>query len=893
VIGKLVLFTFCALIFSTMISLAEVPQPTWVGVHSLMPKAMYWSGVCSYNGKVYVFGGNENDSETKTTYVYDIASDAWTQGADMPTGRYLCTAVEVDGKIYVMGGRQLTASTNPVNVNECYDPATNTWSTKAAMPNAIRGHAAAAASGKIYVMGGNTGAYTDAVSVYDTAANSWSAGTKVPAKVGYGGAAYSSSANTIFYVGGVKSSTDSASNFIGKVYAYSLTSNTWDAGTTMTYKTAYFGIAADATGAKIYIASGGFWDSSSAAVVSYPYVQVFNTATKTFGDDIVPPSPWNRQNGSAAFANGSLWLLEGDGNRMIDEYDPSADAWYEPNMPINDGRQYIYNTGSTGGAISGKFYIGDGGFYTPITGEVFAYDPSANEWALKNGVNPLPRMYVTGGVWNDKMVVYGGMDEAGNVVATATVYDSLADTFTAFPTANPHPTLFECGAVLNDKLYLFGGRTDPADAASLVNYTNILDLTSGTWSSGATLPVPLEQASAAAFNGKIYIFSGIDNVDPDFVYDKVLIYDPAGNSFTTGATFSQFTQEYSSYAVPYGDNILVDSGYNLYYNDLLGGLSGGMLAEMQVYNPATNSFTGSVYRPFGKMRFVDAFIGNSYYSTTGEDPDWAVTRLDIASFGGTPVCTVTCTASATPTSGQAPLAVAFTATATGSNCTGTPTFAWTFGDAATSTEQNPSHTYAADGTYNWAMTATIAGKTCSKSGTITVGGVPTCTVTCSASGTPTSGTSPLNVAFTASATASNCTGTPAYAWTFGDAGTSTEQNPAHTYESEGTYNWTMTVTVDSQTCSKTGTITVANTPAPVISSVSKAGSPFRLIINGTGFASGCTVKIDGTAVATKFKSAVKVVAKNCKTLVPKGVAVKITVTNTDGGVSNEYSYTRP
>ena len=59
---------------------------------------------------------------------------------------------------------------------------------------------------------------------------------------------------------------------------------------------------------------------------------------------------------------------------------------------------------------------------------------------------------------------------------------------------------------------------------------------------------------------------------------------------------------------------------------------------------------------------------------------------------------------AAPTSGPAPLAVQFTDTSTGS-----PTsWAWDFGDGTTSTAQNPSHTYAAAGTYSVTLTATNA-----------------------------------------------------------------------------------------------------------------------------------------------------------------------------------------
>ncbi len=79
------------------------------------------------------------------------------------------------------------------------------------------------------------------------------------------------------------------------------------------------------------------------------------------------------------------------------------------------------------------------------------------------------------------------------------------------------------------------------------------------------------------------------------------------------------------------------------------------------------------------------------------------------------------TASANPTSGQVPLNVAFTGTATG----GTPPYAygWNFGDgSATSTLQNPSHTYNSAAAYTATLTVTDSSapvKTATSSVTIT------------------------------------------------------------------------------------------------------------------------------------------------------------------------------
>ncbi len=61
---------------------------------------------------------------------------------------------------------------------------------------------------------------------------------------------------------------------------------------------------------------------------------------------------------------------------------------------------------------------------------------------------------------------------------------------------------------------------------------------------------------------------------------------------------------------------------------------------------------------------------------------------------------VTADFSGTPTSGDAPLDVAFT-----DNSTGASSWSWDFGDGATSTAQNPTHTYTVAGVYTVTLTA--------------------------------------------------------------------------------------------------------------------------------------------------------------------------------------------
>jgi len=145
---------------------------------------------------------------------------------------------------------------------------------------------------------------------------------------------------------------------------------------------------------------------------------------------------------------------------------------------------------------------------------------------------------------------------------------------------------------------------------------------------------------------------------------------------------------------------------------------------------------------------------------------------------------------ANPTSGQAPLNVNFTGSATGG--TAPYSYSWNFGDDQASTSQNPFHSYPSEGAYTATLTVTD-----NEGGNAVASQVLTVTKTgaslaAAMSATPTSGQAPLNVNFTGSATGG--TAPYSYSWNFGDGQTSTSQNPSHTYASVGDYTATLTVT---------------------------------------------------------------------------------------------------
>ena len=144
------------------------------------------------------------------------------------------------------------------------------------------------------------------------------------------------------------------------------------------------------------------------------------------------------------------------------------------------------------------------------------------------------------------------------------------------------------------------------------------------------------------------------------------------------------------------------------------------------------------------------------------------------------------------------------------NTPGTNTYAWTFGDAGTSTAKNPSHTYASSGSFSVSLTATN-GNGCANKVTQTVVVSPQPTVTFVAN-SPCEGSA---ASFTNNSTQG------ANSWTFGDGATSRLTNPNHTYASAGTYAVKLTV-VTAAGCTNSMTSNVTVNPNPVASFTSKA-----------------------------------------------------------------------
>jgi uncharacterized protein (TIGR03437 family) len=146
---------------------------TW---SSLMPLPVMLSRgeAVHLNGKFYLPGGQTESATIATTYIYDIATDAWTTGANAPlaTSAYAIGTDATQNLIYVTGGLS-SAATSTASVRS-YNVTTNTWATLTPMKTARYGHEAAFIAGKLYVAGGfGLAGGLSNCEVYDPATQQW------------------------------------------------------------------------------------------------------------------------------------------------------------------------------------------------------------------------------------------------------------------------------------------------------------------------------------------------------------------------------------------------------------------------------------------------------------------------------------------------------------------------------------------------------------------------------------------------------------------------------------------------------------------------------------------------------------------------------------------------
>lgn len=235
-------------------ALHEVYDPvarTWGTLEPLPKNLDHIQGV-TVSGKIYYIGGNVGGNlrgETDTVYIYDPATDSFTQGATMPQGRGAGGVAVFGSKIYYAGG---LSDFEAQASFYAYDPTADSWAELPKMPH-IRDHFhAAILGGKFYAIGGREAkinATIPFVDAFDFKTQTWTTlDTSLPTE--RGGFASAVLGNEILVIGG-----EGGGDTYSAVEAYNPDTNAWRDLEPM--PTARHGIQAAVCNGGVYIAAGG------------------------------------------------------------------------------------------------------------------------------------------------------------------------------------------------------------------------------------------------------------------------------------------------------------------------------------------------------------------------------------------------------------------------------------------------------------------------------------------------------------------------------------------------------------------------------------------------------------------------------------------------------------
>jgi len=241
-----------------------------------------------------------------TTRIYDIASDAWSFGADAPGASSEGAGLAHGGLFYNIGGRFI----GPRADIWSYDPTTDTWNASLTpMSTGRTGLAVAAVGNSLYAIGGRTatggpcsgGGFAELASVerYDVNTDTGTTVASLPSP--RSDLAAAAVGGKIYVFGGCRGPTA----ILSDVDVYDPVTDTWSTAPTdmPTARAAMY--AVETTGGTVYVIGG--WDGVGAGLSTNEAYKVSQDQWTTG----LPPMPTARAEAGAVGHNGKIYIVGG------------------------------------------------------------------------------------------------------------------------------------------------------------------------------------------------------------------------------------------------------------------------------------------------------------------------------------------------------------------------------------------------------------------------------------------------------------------------------------------------------------------------------------------------------------------------------------------------------
>jgi N-acetylneuraminic acid mutarotase len=234
-----------------------------------------------------------------------------------------------------------------------------------------------------------------------------------------------------------------------------------------------------------------------------------------------------------------------------------------------------------------------------------------NSWTTRARM-PTARAGLVTATVNGIVYAIGGAD-ADSPLAKVEAYKPGTSTLVPWSPRAPLPTARSVpngAAVINGKIYVPGGLNAQHQATSTLF---VYDVAGNAWFSKAAMPLPSHGGAAAAIDGKLYVLATPAGEDQFYTGPTRLFrYDPATNTWTERAPAPHHHHRGVARAID--GKLYVAGGLTYYWDDAPRPRT---WAELDVYNPATNTWTTKAPMPAARASGAGGVINGKLYVAGG------------------------------------------------------------------------------------------------------------------------------------------------------------------------------------------------------------------------------------------------------------------------------------
>ena len=171
--------------------------------------------------------------------------------------------------------------------------------------------------------------------------------------------------------------------------------------------------------------------------------------------------------------------------------------------------------------------------------------------------------------------------------------------------AMPGPKIYHASAYYQGSLFVFGGTGTSGGNVDIYKY----DVAKNSWSVVAQLPEIRNYATADLVGDKIYLMGGYSLINPYTLGTQVLVFDPVNYSIDFKSNIPTPVAGHASVVI--GNKIFLMGG------SAKNGWASDYQSAVQIYDPATDTWTASTAMPIALRNMAAGAVGNSIITVGG------------------------------------------------------------------------------------------------------------------------------------------------------------------------------------------------------------------------------------------------------------------------------------